>query len=96
MAIDTSGFSSAIPSILIYGVVMLVVTFVALFTKGWSKTTIIILLICWVPWLLFSVAVLLLFVTVQVLVAMLVVGGAVLLVIVVWILLFKFLDRWRN
>jgi hypothetical protein len=100
MSIDTSVLSSAVPSICIYGLVLLVITAVALFTKGWTKTTIIILLICWVPWILFSVAVLLLLVSVggilRVLVATLVIGGPIILMIIIPIILFKFLDRWRN
>ncbi len=100
MSADTSAFTSAIPSVLIYGLVLLVISVVALFTRGWTKMTIIILLICWVPWILFSVGLLLMFVSVggilRALLAILVIAGPAALLIIIWILLFKFMDRWRN
>jgi hypothetical protein len=100
MSIDTSIFRTAVPSIILYGLVLIVVTLVALITKGWTRTTIIILIIAWVPWVLFSVAVLLLFVSIggifRALVATLVVCVPIILMIVIPLLLFKFMDRWRN
>lgn len=38
----------------IYAIVIAVVTFVALFTKGWSKPVIVVLIIAWVPFVLFT------------------------------------------
>jgi hypothetical protein len=100
MTVDSSIFSAGIPSICIYGAVLLAFTFIVLVTKGWSKTTIIILLIAWIPWVLFSVALLLLFVSLggilSALVGTLIIGAPIILMIIIPIVLFKFLDRWRN
>jgi hypothetical protein len=86
--------------ICIYGLVVIALTVIVLLTKGWSRQTLIILLIAWVPWILFSVAVLLLMVSVEgilrVFVGTLIIGAPLVLMIIIPIVLFKFLDRWRN
>jgi hypothetical protein len=86
--------------ICIYGLVMMVITVVALVTRGWTKVTIIVLIIAWVPWLLFSAAVLLLLVSVRgilnAVLATLLVSSPLLLIIAVSLAVWYFSNRWRN
>jgi hypothetical protein len=46
--------------ICIYGLVLLIITAVSLFTTGWTKKTIIILVLAWIPFVLFMGAIILL------------------------------------
>jgi hypothetical protein len=86
--------------ICIYGLVMMVITVVALVTRGWTKVTIIVLIIAWVPWLLFSAAVLLLLVSVRgilnAVLATLLISSPLLLIIAVSLAVWYFSNRWRN
>jgi len=86
--------------ICIYGLVVLVITAVALVTRGWTKATVIALLIAWVPWLLFSFAVLFLMVSVggilKAILATLLVSSPILLILVISLAVWYFSNRWRN
>jgi len=84
----------------LYGVVVMVITVVALMTRGWTKATVIVLLIAWVPWLLFSAAVVLLLVSVRgifnAIFATLVLAGPILLILAISLAVWYFSNRWRN
>jgi hypothetical protein len=86
--------------ICIYGLVLLVVSAVALMTRGWTKLTVIVLLIAWVPWLLFSAAIVLLLASVRgifnALFATLIVSAPILLIIAISLAVWYFSNRWRN
>jgi hypothetical protein len=69
-------------------------------TRGWTKATVIVLLIAWVPWLLFSAAVVLLLVSVRgifnAIFATLVLAGPILLILAISLAVWYFSNRWRN
>ena len=89
-----------------YGIVIVTVTFVALFTKGWSKTAVIGLIILWIPFLIFCVLVELSFASVtcklsgdsllRYFAVGLITAGPIILIGVVFFLAWRLLNRFRD
>jgi len=89
--------------ICLYGIVLAVVTVIALFTKGWTKQVIIALILAWIPFVLFTGAIILLFMSVmsggnlvRPLLIVLIVCVPLLLIGLVSIGIWKFLQRFRE
>lgn len=92
--------SGSFLGISIYGLVVMAVTVVALFTRGWTKATIVLLIIAWIPFALFVIAVALLMASVRGLLGMfvgtLIICAPILLILAVFLVLWKLSQRFRD
>jgi hypothetical protein len=89
--------------ICLYGIVMAVVTLVAVFSGRWSKGVIIALVVLWIPLLVFGVLVFASIGTMQgggnvfgFLLAWLVVAAPIILIIVLILVVMKLMSNWRG
>jgi len=87
----------------IYGIVLAVVTLVALFTKGWTKGVIIGLVVAYIPFVVFGVLTILTLGSLQaegnilgMLVGWLILASPILAMIGLFFLVMKLLSRWRD
>jgi hypothetical protein len=86
-----------------YGLVVLVVSFVALFTRGWTKATLIVLIILWLPFLVFSFLVVAALYNLrtggsilQLVATTAIVGAPIILILVVFLVVWKIMGRFRD
>ena len=94
---------SGLTGICIYGLVLAVLTMVAIFTKGWTKGVIIALVIAYIPFVIFGVLTVLTLASLQsegnllgAFVGWLIMAGPLLVIIGLVFLIMKLLDRWRG
>jgi general stress protein CsbA len=82
----------------LYGLVVVTITLVALFTKGWTKSVIVGLIVLWVPLLLWGVAFILLAASAygHFFLAWLIIAGPIVLILVVFLVVWKLLTRFRD
>ena len=89
--------SESLLGISIYGFVVMTITLVSLFTKGWTKPVIIVLVIMWIPLLFFMGALLFGWLSLLGLLPVaLMVGAPLILIGVVFFIVWKFLNRFRD
>ena len=86
--------------ICLYGIVVMVVTVVALMTRGWTKATIVLLIIAWIPFILFGILIALVFASIGGLLrsfmALLIIAGPILLILGIFLAVWKFSQRFRD
>jgi hypothetical protein len=84
----------------IYGIVVMVITFVALFTSGWTKKVIIGLVLAWIPFVIYGVLMVLTILSFYGIFQMLLMAAVlpvpVALLITAWILLYRWSNRMRD